>query len=351
MAGSSLERAYRSLKAGDIVPAYYLTGDEDVLKDDLVTAIIDAAVDPSARDFNLDVRAAGDLDGEALYALVETPPMLAERRVVVIRGLDQWRRNAKIWDVLHAFLERPSPTTVLILTHAAGQKPDARVARHAEHVDVAPLKPEQVRRWVARRAQSAGFALEETAAAHLVDAVGGDLSTLAMEIEKLASAAPADGRVDAALVADLVGVRRGETLHDWVDAAVSRDVTRATGLIEPVLAQSGVSAVQMVAALGTALVGLRLARALLDGGSAPARVERQLFAAIRDARPPRLRRWGEEAGRWAAAAGRWTTRAVDEALAATFEADRALKSPGVSDERGMLTTMLLQFARVERAAA
>jgi len=351
MAGSSLERAYRSLKAGEIAPAYYLTGDEDVLKDELVTAIIDAAVEPAARDFNLDVRSAGDLDGETLHALIETPPMLAERRVVVIRGLDQWRKQAKIWDVLRAFLDRPSPSTVLILTHAAGQKPDAQVARRSEHVEIPSLKPDQVHRWVTRRAQRRALTFDGAAAAHLVDAVGGDLSILAMEIEKLAAAAPANGSVDAAFVADLVGVRRGETIHDWVDAAVARDIARATALVEPVLAQSGVSAVQMVAALGTALVGVRLGRALLDRGSAPARVERELLEAIRDARPARIRRWGEEARRWTTAAGLWTSSALDDALRSAFEADRALKSTTVSDERGILTTMLLQFAHAKQAAA
>lgn len=351
MAGSPLERAYRSLKAGEIAPAYYLTGDEDVLKDDLVAAIVDAVVEPSARDFNLDVRSAADLDGETLHALVETPPMLVDRRAVVIRGLDQWRKNAKVWEVLRAFLDHPSPTTVLVLTQAAGQKPDAAVSKRCEHVEVAPLKPDQVRRWVTKRAQRAGLTLDESAAGHLVEAVGGELATLAMEIEKLGAAAPADGRIDVALVADLVGVRRGETIHDWVDAAVARDVARATGLVEPVLAQSGTSAVQMVAALGTALVGTRLGRALLDEGLPPARAEGQLYAAIRSARPPRLRRWGEEARRWITAAAGWTARELDGALRAAYEADRALKSPTVSDELGILTTMLLEFARTERAAA
>ena len=90
---------YREVRDGNLRPVYYLTGSEDVLKDELAKHIIDHAVDEDSRDFNLDVRAAGDLDGETLTALVDTPPMLAERRVVYLKYLEQWRKNAKVWKV------------------------------------------------------------------------------------------------------------------------------------------------------------------------------------------------------------------------------------------------------------
>lgn len=344
MAGSAYRRAYRAVKAGDVAPVYYLTGDEDMLKDDLVSAILDTVVDPTTRDFNLDVRSAADLDGEALWALVETPPMLSERRAVVVRGIDQWRKNAKVRDVLRQYLERPSPTTVLVLTQAAGEKPDPGITASSEHVDAAALGPQDAARWLTRRAQRAGLALEDEAAAHLLAAVGSDLTTLALEIEKLAAAAPPGGRADAGLVADLVGVRRGETVHDWSDAALRRDVVRAVSLIGPVLAQSGISAVQMVMTLGTGLTGVRLARALREGGTPGTRLRDALFGALKRARPPRLRRWGDEAALWADAADRWTASELDHALRAAYAADAALKSSTVSDEQGILTTMLLQFA-------
>ena len=79
-AALTFDSAYRSLRRGELDPVYYLTGDEDVLKDELITFVQQQVVDAASRDFNLDVRSAGDLDGESLHALVETPPMLAERR-------------------------------------------------------------------------------------------------------------------------------------------------------------------------------------------------------------------------------------------------------------------------------
>jgi DNA polymerase-3 subunit delta len=344
MVARSIEYVYRGLKRGQVDPAYYLTGGEEVLKDDLIGAITNAAVDSANRDFNFDVRSAGDLNGESLHALVETPPMLAERRLVVVRGLEQWRRNAKVWQVLHRYLEHPSPTTVLVLTHGAAQDPDASLVSTTTHVVVDGLKPNQIRRWLGKRAHRVGLELEDEAAEHLATALGGDLAQLAVEIEKLAAAAPGDRPLTAGDVATLVGVRRGETVHDWVDAVLARDTPRAVTLVEVVLCQAGVTAVQMVMALGTALVGVRLARALMDDGTSSRELERQVFQAMRAARPPKLRKWGHEAASWSAAARRWSAEDLDAATTVAYDADRQLKSTTVTDERGTLTNMLLRFS-------
>src|SRR5438093_13557571 len=87
MAALTLDALLRSLKKGAPPPetVYLLYGDEDVLKDEAVRMLVDAAVG-SSRDFNLDVRYASDLSPESFHALVNTPPMLAEHRAVVIRG-------------------------------------------------------------------------------------------------------------------------------------------------------------------------------------------------------------------------------------------------------------------------
>ncbi len=350
MAAQSFEAAYRSVKRGELKPVYYLTGDEEPLKQDLITAILDQALTQDVRDFNLDVRQAGDLDGESLHALVETPPMLAERRVVVVRGLEQWRRNAKVWDTLFAYLDRPSPTTVLVLVHGAGEKPDARVVRTAVHVTAGPLTGEKVRSWLIKRARTRNLAIDDDAADHLIAVAGGDLAILSLELDKLGAAAAADQPIRVDDVVAMVGVRRGETLHDWIDAVLARDLARAADLLEPVLAQGGVNGVRMIMTLGTALLGVRLARAFMDDGTPRSRVTQMLAGSIKRVRPANLRDWGSEPKRWAEAAAGWTAADLDRALAAALDADRQLKSTTASDERGILLSMLLTGIH-NRAAA
>src|SRR5260370_5873529 len=139
MAALALDALLRNLKkgappSGARDPATLLYGDEDGLKDEAIRALLDAAV-PEGRDFNVDTRYALDLTPESLDALVNTPPMLAERRAVAIRGVDQLgKRKTKLRYELIGSLEPPHPTTLLILVVAAGQHPHPQLGRHSSAV-------------------------------------------------------------------------------------------------------------------------------------------------------------------------------------------------------------------------
>ena len=349
MASLTLDALLRGLKKGAPHPVYLLHGDEDVLKDEAVRALLEAAVDPTARDFNLDNRFAADLDAETFNALVNTPPMLAERRAVVLRGVDQLgKRKSKLRDELVRYLAAPNPSTVLILVAGAGEDPDAELARQATTVALAALEPERVPRWVTHHAGKLKLTLAPDAVDLLVAAVGNDLSGLARELEKLASLA-GERPATAADVTALVGVRHGETVHDLVEAALERRAARAAQLVEPVLEQAGMSGVKIVTLLGTHLVGTALARAERERGSG--RLEDVVFRHLLAARPYGLRGYKDEAARWARWSALWTAAELSAALRAALAADRALKGTTVSDDRGIVMQLVLGFAVPRREAA
>lgn len=349
MAALTLDALLRNLKKGAPDPVYLLHGDEDVLKDEAVRALLDAAVDPAARDFNFDSRYAADLDAEAFHALVNTPPMLAERRAVVVRGVDQLgKRKSKLRDELLRYLESPNPTTLLVLVTSAGEDPDTDVARRATGVALTALDPERLLRWVVHYATKLSLTLAPDAIELLVAAVGNDLSALARELEKLAALA-GDRPATAADVTALVGVRRGETVHDLVEAALERRAARAAQLVEPVLEQAGMNGVKILMLLGTHLVGTALARAERDRGGA--RPEDAVLQHLNAARPHGLRGYKDEAARWVRWSGKWTAAELSDALRAALAADRALKGTTISDDRGIVTQLVLGFAATRREAA
>lgn len=331
-------------------PVYLLHGDEEVLKDEAIRALLDAAVGTS-RDFNLDVRYAADLDPESFDALVNTPPMLAERRAVVVRGVEQLgKRKSKLRDQVVRYVTNPNPTTVLVLVVAAGEEADAELARASSAVLIEPLAADRVPGWLHHHASTLGVALAPDAADLLLQAVGNDLSTLAQELEKLASLAAGTGRaVTPDDVTSLVGVRRGETVVDLVDAAMERRAARAAELVEPVLEQAGMSGVKILSLLGTHLVGTAVARAERDRGTA--RVEDVVFRQMQTVRPYGLRNWREEAARWSKWSLQWSAGDLARALRAALAADNALKTATVSDDRGIVTQLVLGFAKLDREAA
>ena len=342
----------RSVKKGVADPVYYLHGDEDVLKDEAIRSLCETALDPAARDFNFDQRSAGETGAEALYALLNTPPLLAERRVVVLRGVEAMRKKSKARDELARYLADPNPATILVLVQSAGEAPDSDLASRATSVQMDRLPPERVARWAAHHARSLGITLEPAAADLLIAATGDSLGVLAKEIEKLAGLAPSTGEpITRDQVAALVGVRHGETVHDLVDAVLDGEPARAARLVRPVLEQGGMTGVRVVTALGTALVGTALARAELDRGTPRARLTDAVFRHLLALRPFGLRSWKEEAGRWARWAERWPAPALSSALRLALEADRALKGSRLSDDHGIVTQLVLTLGMPARGVA
>jgi DNA polymerase-3 subunit delta len=343
MGALTFDALLRSLKRGALDPVYYLHGDEDVLKDEAIRALLDRAVEPAARDFNVDRRSAGGLDAETLHALVNTPPMLAAARAVVLRGVDQVKKTSGLYKELVRYLASPNPTTVLVLVQGSGEDPDPGLAKGATTVAVEPLPPDRVARWLAHRAGELGLTLMPEAGALLLEGVGHDLGFLSRELEKLA--ALAGGRPATATdVAALIGVRHGETLADLVAAALERRPAVAARLIEGVLGQAGMTGVRVITALGTALIGTALGRAELDRGLPAARLRDTLFRHILAARPFGLGDWKEEAARWARWAPLWTAAELRRALRLTLASDHALKSSTVSHDGAILTDLLLAWA-------
>jgi DNA polymerase-3 subunit delta len=304
----------------------------------------DRVLDPSLRDFNFDQRTATALDAEALESLLDTLPMLAERRVVVLRDVDAWQKKAKTRTALLRWLQRPAPDTVLLMVQSAAE-PDAdkELAARATVVRCDALPPERAAKWAVHEAAQAGLVLAPEAAEHLVKAVGAELSVLRAEVAKLTSL-PEGTEVTLALIGDLVGVRHGETIGDWRDAVLDDDVRRATALVEPVLSQSGVSGVKLVTLLGTTLIGVQLARAQYDAGMRGRTLEQWLGNAIFRLRPFGLPDWRSEPKRWARWAERWSAERLRTALAATLAADQSLKNTTLRDEASTMLDLVLQLA-------
>jgi len=351
MPAQSFDAFFRSLPKGAPARAYYFHGPEDLLKDEALRAVLDQALDPSLRDFNLDQRSAGQLDADELFALCTTLPMMAERRVVVLREVEALKRKPKMRSALLEYLGRPAPDTVLVLIQGANEEAeDKEIAKAAVAVACEPLPEERVLKWLDRRAKGLGLELPDDAARHLVRAVGGELASLAAELDKLA-ALPAGEPLTVERVGELVGVRHGETIFDWRDAVLEDRAGPAVHLLGPLLDQPGNSGVKLVTMLGTTLIGVGIARSHYDRRLRGKALDDAVFGVIRRNRVYGLLNWGEEKGRWLRWAPGWPAARVAEGLRSVLMADRALKGTTISDERGILTDMVLRMATSRRAAA
>ncbi len=352
MSASSLKTLRDAIKRRSFDGAYFIIGEDEYQKDDAIRQLVDAALEPALRDFNLDTRRAAELDPEALGVLLSTPPMMAERRVIVLRDVNTLRKDAR--KALDQYLKTPAPDLLLIMTVAAGSKADTGLSASATALEFDPLTGDRIPKWIAHHATNGlGIRISEPAVELLQAAVGSDLYQLAGELDKLASYVQGrDEEIGEDAVAAIVGVRRGETQADLLDAVADRNVSRALELIPHVLAQPKTTAVSVVMALSTQMLAISWGRARLDEGLSRARLTQEYFDLLKETGAFTGRSWGSATAVWARAAERWTGEALDRALDSLLEADVALKESRVSSEEQLLATVVLSLcAADERNAA
>ncbi|HMI48080.1 MAG TPA: DNA polymerase III subunit delta [Gemmatimonadaceae bacterium] len=351
MSASSLKTLRDAIKRRSFDGAYYIWGEDDYQKDDAVRQLVDAALDPGARDFNLDTRRSAELDPEGLGVLLSTPPMMAEKRVIVLRDLGALKKDAR--KVLDEYLKRPAPDLMLLMTAPAGSKADATLSALSTSLQFDLLTGDRIPRWITHRAGEIGVKISEPAIELLQAAVGSDLHQLSGELDKLASYIEGNSEeIGEDAVAAVVGVRRGETQADLLDAVAERNAPLALGLISHVLAQPKTTGVSIVMALSTQMLAISWGRARLDEGLSRSRLSQEYFSLLKETGAFTGRPWGSAAAVWARAAERWTRESLDRALDSLLEADVALKESRVSSEEQLLATVVLSLcAADERSAA
>ncbi len=328
---------------------YYLHGDDDYRKDEAVRRIIGAAVDPAMRDFNLDVFRGTEVDGERLAGALAALPMMAERRVVVLRDIGSLRKAAR--GALERYLEAPSKEIVLVVTSLAGDKPDAAIAGCSTSVAFPMLTAEQLAGWLVKHArEELGVELTEESAVLVADAVAGDLAHGAGELDKLASFVRG-GPISAADVEAIVGVRRGETMVDLLDAVAARDARRALPLVGAVLAQPKSSAVWLVSMLSLQTLAMAWGRASVEAGTAMSRLTPEFMGLLKSGGGHPGRPWGDAVKCWSGNLPRWSSADLALALERLLAADVALKDTRVSSEEAILESLVLSLCTMHPRTA
>ena len=329
----SLREALQDKK---FAPAYYFFGEDEYQKDEAVRRLVDAAVDPATRDFNLDQRRGSELDAAGVSSLVGIPPMMAERRVVVIRDVTGLKKDARA--ALERYLHSPSPDTLVVMTAPAEAKDDKGLSGRAVATEFKALNDGQIAKWIQSRASEIGASITPGAAALLQAAVGSDTAQIAVELNKLVSYCGAKP-IDESAVSDVVGVRPEETLSGLLDAVAERNVNTALTLITPVLTHAKTSAVYIVMALTTQMLAFS---ATQSRGVSKAKLAGEYWALLKSGGSNLVGRpWGEAVSAWTKHSDKWSGADLDHALAALLHADLALKGSKVSSEEQVLASALL----------
>ncbi|HEY4056653.1 MAG TPA: DNA polymerase III subunit delta [Kofleriaceae bacterium] len=245
-----MDELLADIDAGRLEPFYVLHSEHPILLERTLTALRDAVVPPAARGFNYDV-IEGKPSAARIVAMAQTLPMMAARRMVYVRDLALMPSDDG--EALLAYVAKPNPSTVVV---AVASKIDKRLkvfAQLSKKGFVHTLEaPRQLHGWVRAEAKAKGVALDGKAVDRLVEAVGDDLSRLALAIEQLGLFVLEDGKarpVTSDDVDELIADTRERSVFELTDAIGAADKPRALAAVSSLCDQreSAVGVVVMLA--------------------------------------------------------------------------------------------------------
>lgn len=320
------------LSTRPVSAAFFLHGEEEHLRGEMVDRVVDTFLDPATRDFNFDQLRGAETSPEALASILGTPPMMAEHRVVIVRDVQGLAPKAR--EVVESVVAAPPPGLVLVLI---GQIPSGSKAkfytvlqRMAASVEFSPVDLNDLPGLLIERAREIhDLELGLDGARALVSAIGASLGILASELEKLASYVGDRKEVTLEDVRAVAGYLPRVDRWAWFDLIMERRFPEALRLL-PDLLESGESGVGLI--IGMAGQLLRVGVAVAGGREALERELRQ------------YQRW--MAGRIVAASRLWTLDEIDLAAAEMLRSDRLLKSASMSDRQAMEELLLRLLGRL-----
>jgi DNA polymerase III subunit delta len=322
-------------------PAYLFWGDDEWRKDAALRELLRGAVDPASRDFNLDQMRGADLDADSVSTLLGTPPMMADRRVVVIRDVSAMKKGARA--ALEKYLNKTSPDVVLALTVPAGVKPEATLTNRCFSLQINAVSGEELSKWITKQtAEKFGATITPEAVSLLQSAVGDDAATLMMELDKAASYV-LGGTIDKDVIEAVVGIRHGETSSDLLDAVAARDVTTAMALVGPVLALPKTTGVGLAMAFATQTAALGWGAAQRAKGVPLNRLAKDYFDLLKRTGAFPGRPWGEATAAWTKYVPKWTVAEAESGLRAILRADERLKDTRASNDEQVLASLILEL--------
>ena len=231
------------LHSGRIRPAYLLAGDEALLRDEALLAIRQAVLGDGPADFDLERLEGEKLRFGELLDAVRSLPIMAPRRLVVLREPEGRRRGGggelieRLAEVVSLLCEED--TTVLAVLADKVDKRSRWVKAFREPallVDCgAPRGPKALTGFVREEAERLGVALGPGAAEDLAEAVGPQLLLLRQELEKASLLAGPGGKLTRDIVAQSCTQLASAPIWDLTDAIGEGRSADAVGVLEHLL--------------------------------------------------------------------------------------------------------------------
>ena len=266
----------KQFKTGSFLPVYFFYGEEPFLIERAARRIMDKAIDPAMKDFNLNIYYGADCKGTEILDTAQTLPMFSDRRLVVVRQAD--KLPAATQEGLLPYLANPCPETCLLFIAA---KPDLRrkffseLKKQQGSLEFKKLYDNKLAPFISSEAQAQGKKIDGAGAEMLAFMVGNNLQELVSQVEKASLYVGNKQVIGVEDVKAIVSQSKSFTAFELARFVGEKNLPKALATLQSML-QNGEEAIMIMGALASHFRRIWRIRELLDQKVAPADIGKQL---------------------------------------------------------------------------
>jgi DNA polymerase-3 subunit delta len=257
----------KAISAHKLPSLLFLYGEEAFLLEEALKRLLDVAVDPATRDFNLLILSGKEADPALVVDTARTFPAFAQRRVIVIKQAQDL--PAASLDALLPYVKAPVEECCLVF---CADRIDKRkkffqsFSKTGELVEFKPLFANKVPAFVRDQARLFGKQFSEDGLQLFCKRVGSNLTEIHGELSKLTSYVGDNAVIDVVDVAAVVCDTRIDSIFDLTDVVGARKLPEALMLSER-LQLEGEAPLKILAMLTRHFRQLWKTRSLLEQGA------------------------------------------------------------------------------------
>lgn len=332
------------LKSGQLRPVYYLYGEEEFYLDRLLDQF-SKIVPEEQKDFNFDLLYGQDVSPAQALGIARSFPMMAERRVVIIRNFLQIKKGGgdgtgdrgHINDFINYF-ESPNPSTLLLLIDEKKPHGNTNLGKAvSKNKQVGSFEfeelpdymiPDWIMTWTKNEHNKS---IDAEAAQLLGQFVGNDLRLLSTEIDKVCTFVDTSNSIEIADVKKVIGSYRDYTAIELKDAVLKRDLNQALYISEQILQHTKSDTGELIRIVGffnSVFINIWQIRRLAESGMSQSAVQNAMGL-----NPWYFKRLWKDASQF-------RYHEMPEIFEALLDADRAIKGFSTMDPTSILFLLI-----------
>jgi DNA polymerase III subunit delta len=235
------------LKNKNYSTIYFLEGEEPYYIDMVSDYILEHVLTESEKAFNQTLLYGKDITPDTILTAARRYPMMAERQVVVVREA----QNIRDIDDLASYVERPAPSTILVLCHKyrtidKRKKLYKAIQKNGVYLESKPLYENQVPNWIMAYLKTKQLGIEQKAVQMITDHVGNNLQRIVNELDKIVFSAVPGTSITVDDVEKNIGISKEYNAFEFQKALGSKDIYKANRIVNYFIENEKSNPIQMI---------------------------------------------------------------------------------------------------------